>query len=105
MTVPSGPGSGTATSFRAKLLLAMMLVVSALTILGVYLAQKNVAATTQRDLKQSFEAELSWLNRVQQLRNAALKKINAGANQGRSVFAAKKKWRDRQVQLINETFF
>jgi len=50
----------------------MMLVVSALTILGVYLAQKNVAATTQRDLKQSFEAELSWLNRVQQLRNAAL---------------------------------
>ena len=72
MTVSSGLGSGTATSFRAKLLLAMMLVVSALTILGVYLAQKNVAATTQRDLKQSFEAELSWLNRVQQLRNAAL---------------------------------
>jgi len=50
----------------------MMLVVSALTILGVYLSQKNVAATTQRDLKQSFEAELSWLDRVQQLRNAAL---------------------------------
>jgi signal transduction histidine kinase len=50
----------------------MMLVVSALTILGVYLAQRNVAATTQRDLKQSFEAELSWLHRVQQLRNAAL---------------------------------
>ena len=73
MTVTSGPrSSNTATSFRAKLLLAMMLVVSALTVLGVYLAQRNVAATTQRDLKQSFEAELSWLHRVQQLRNAAL---------------------------------
>ena len=72
MTGSSRPRSGTATSFRAKLLLAMMLVVSALTILGVYLAQRNVAATTQRDLKQSFEAELSWLHRVQQLRNAAL---------------------------------
>lgn len=72
MTVSSRPKSGTATNFRAKLLMAMMLVVSALTILGVYLAQKNVAATTQRDLKQSFEAELSWLDRVQQLRNAAL---------------------------------
>jgi signal transduction histidine kinase len=72
MTVSSGPRSGTATSFRSKLLLAMMLVVSALTILGVYLAQRNVAATTQRDLRQSFEAELSWLHRVQQLRNAAL---------------------------------
>jgi signal transduction histidine kinase len=72
MTVSSRPRSGTATSFRAKLLLAMMLVVSALTILGVYLAQRNVAATTERDLKQSFEAELSWLHRVQQLRNAAL---------------------------------
>jgi hypothetical protein len=50
----------------------MMLVVSALTILGLYFAQRNVAATAQRDLRQSFEAELSWLHRVQQLRMAAL---------------------------------
>ncbi len=59
-------------SFRTKLLGAMMLVVSALTILGLYFAQRNVAATAQRNLKQTFEAELSWLHRVQQLRNAAL---------------------------------
>ncbi len=68
----SGPGSGPATSFRTKLLAAMMLVVSALTILGLYFAQRNVAATAQRDLRRSFEAELSWLHRVQQLRMAAL---------------------------------
>ena len=72
MTVSSGPTSGTVTSFRTKLLLAMMLVVSGLTLLGVYLAQRNVAITTQRNLRQSFEAELSWLHRLQQLRNAAL---------------------------------
>ncbi len=72
MTVSSEPRSGTATSFRTKLLAAMMLVVSALTIVGLYFAHRNVAATAQRDLKQSFEAELSWLHRVQQLRNAAL---------------------------------
>jgi signal transduction histidine kinase len=50
----------------------MMLVVSALTIIGLYFAHRNVAATAQRDLRQNFEAELSWLHRVQQLRNAAL---------------------------------
>jgi signal transduction histidine kinase len=59
-------------SFRTKLLAAMMLVVSALTIIGLYFAHRNVAATAQRDLRQSFEAELSWLHRVQELRNAAL---------------------------------
>jgi signal transduction histidine kinase len=72
MIMSSGPRSGTAISFRTKLLAAMMLVVSTLTIIGLYFAHRNVAATAQRDLKQSFEAELSWLHRVQQLRNAAL---------------------------------
>ena len=72
MTPSSGPGSGAATSFRTKVLAAMMLVTSALTILGLYFTQRNIAATAQRDLKQSFESELSWLHRVQQLRNAAL---------------------------------
>jgi len=72
MIVSSAPRSGTGISFRTKLLAAMMLVVSTLTIIGLYFAHRNVAATAQRDLKQSFEAELSWLDRVQRLRNAAL---------------------------------
>ena len=48
-----------ATSFRAKLLAAMMLVTSGLTALGLYLAQRNVAATAERELRQNFQAELS----------------------------------------------
>src|SRR5205807_9455514 len=43
-----------------------------LTALGLYLAQRNVAATAERDLRQNFQAELSSLDKLQQLRNAAL---------------------------------
>jgi signal transduction histidine kinase len=59
-------------SFRTKLLAAMMLVVSALTILGLYLAQRNVAVNAERDLRQEFQAELSSLHKLQELRHAAL---------------------------------
>src|SRR6266496_513281 len=61
-----------AISFRTKLLAAMMLVVSALTTLGLYLAQRSVAATAERDLQQNFQAELSSLHKVQELRHVAL---------------------------------
>jgi signal transduction histidine kinase len=60
------------TSFRTKLLAAIMLVVSALTGLGLYLAQRNVAANVERDLRQEFQTELSSLHKVQELRHAAL---------------------------------
>src|SRR5713226_3550240 len=66
------PNKRPAVSFRTKLMAAMMLVVLPMTLLGLYLAQKNVAATAERDLQQNFQAELSWLHRVQQLRHAAL---------------------------------
>src|SRR5438132_3620804 len=59
-------------SFRTKLLAAMMLVVSALTSLGLYLSQRTVAAGAERDSQQNFQAELSWLHKVQELRHAAL---------------------------------
>jgi len=59
-------------SFRTKLLAAMMLVVSALTILGLYLAQRTVAAGAEHDLQANFRAEVSWLHKVQELRHAAL---------------------------------
>ena len=59
-------------SFRTKLLAAMMLVVSALTSLGFYLSQRTVAAGAERDSQQNFQAELSWLHKIQELRHAAL---------------------------------
>jgi signal transduction histidine kinase len=60
------------TKFRTKLLAAMMLVVSAVTAFGLYLAQRNVTAAAQRDLQRNFQAELSSLDKVHELRNAAL---------------------------------
>src|SRR6266404_4517913 len=60
------------TRFRTKLLAAIMLVVSAIMAFGLYLAQRNVTAAAQRDLQQNFQAELSSLDKVQELRNAAI---------------------------------
>jgi signal transduction histidine kinase len=59
-------------TFRAKLSLAMMLVVSAITVLGLYLAQRNVTATAEHDLQQNFQTELSSLHKLQDLRHIAL---------------------------------
>jgi signal transduction histidine kinase len=49
-----------------------MLVVSVLTALALYFAQRNVAATVERDLRENFQAEISSLHKVQALRNSAL---------------------------------
>ena len=60
------------TRFRRKLSTAMVLVVSAITILALYLAQRNATATATHDLQQIFQTELSGLHKVQELRHAAL---------------------------------
>jgi signal transduction histidine kinase len=60
------------TRFRRKLSAAIVLVVSAITILALYLAQRNATATATRDLQQNFQIELSGLHKVQELRHAAL---------------------------------
>jgi signal transduction histidine kinase len=49
-----------------------MLVVSAVTVVGIYLGQERITANAERDLRQKFQAELSGLDKLQELRNAAL---------------------------------
>jgi signal transduction histidine kinase len=60
------------TSFRTKLAITIMLVVSAVTVVGIYLGQGRITANAERDLRQKFQAELSGLDKLQELRNAAL---------------------------------
>jgi signal transduction histidine kinase len=60
------------TRFRRKLSAAIVLVVSAITILALYLAQRNATATATRDLQQNFQTELSGLHKVEELRQVAL---------------------------------
>jgi len=60
------------TRFRTRLFTAMMVIVATLTALGLYLAQRKVTADAERNLQQSFQAELSSLHKLEELRHAAL---------------------------------
>lgn len=59
-------------SFRTRLFTAMMIIVASLTALGLYLAQRKVTADAERDLQENFQAELSSLHKLEELRHAAL---------------------------------
>jgi len=60
------------TRFRAKLLVAMMLMVCAITTLALYLAHQNIALNVERDLQREFQDKLAALHNVQEIRHAAL---------------------------------
>ncbi|HEY6111971.1 MAG TPA: HAMP domain-containing sensor histidine kinase [Chthoniobacterales bacterium] len=61
-----------AARFRTKLAAAMMLTVAILTGLGLYLAQRRVTADAEQNLQQNFQAELVTLQKLEDLRHAAL---------------------------------
>ncbi len=58
--------------FRTKLRLAMMLVVTLITGLVLYFAERNLAADVERDLQRTFQSELNIWHNVQAVRHAAL---------------------------------
>ncbi len=66
----------------------MMLVVSALTSLGIYIAQQRAAADAQTDLQRDFELELASLHRLQDLRNAAVADRSRSLAQNARIHAA-----------------
>lgn len=67
---PGQPQAG--GSFRLKLMLAMMLVVSLLTVVVLVVAERQQAATVERELRTEFDRELAALHEAQALRLAAL---------------------------------
>jgi signal transduction histidine kinase len=58
--------------FRTKLLVAIMLLVTLLTLLALYLAQRSLAESYEDDLQREFHAELAAIDRTQDLRRVAL---------------------------------
>jgi signal transduction histidine kinase len=60
------------TSFRTRLFTAIMIIVATLTTLAFYLAQRKITADAERNLRQTFETELSSMHKLEELRNAAL---------------------------------
>ena len=72
MNSPAETNKRGVVRFRTKLVGAMMLVVLALTALGLYFTQRKVAATAERDLQENFQAKLVSLHKIQELRHTAL---------------------------------
>src|SRR6266705_4280322 len=58
--------------FRTRLFYALMIIVVTLTALGFYLARRKVTADAERNLQENFQAELSSLHKLEELRHAAL---------------------------------
>jgi signal transduction histidine kinase len=69
--LPGGKKPGF-SGFRAKLLAAMMLVVSALVLAGLLLAQRKVTADAERGLRRDFQGALAALHSAQEVRQAVL---------------------------------
>jgi signal transduction histidine kinase len=57
--------------FRVKLLVAMMLVIGALTAIAVFLVQRSATADAERNLQREFRSEAAALNRAEELRHEA----------------------------------
>ena len=70
--LPAASPPARVAGFRTKLLIAMMLLVCAITALALYFAQHSVAASFERDLAREYQAELGALHHAQQIRHAAL---------------------------------
>ncbi len=72
MTTPPEPGVPGVASFRRKLLVAMMLVVSVVAVAILLFAQHNMARNVRLDFQREFQNELAALRAVQEVRHAAL---------------------------------
>ena len=65
---PGAPAQG----FRGRLLIAMMVVVTVVTLVAVFFAQRNVAANARREFEREFQAALTSFHSVQAIRHAVL---------------------------------
>jgi signal transduction histidine kinase len=72
MSPPQQSRDKAVARFRTQLFTAMMVIVATLTALGLYLAQRKVTADAEGNLQQIFQAELSSLHKLEELRHAAL---------------------------------
>lgn len=72
MIAPSQPKNSGIASFRTKLLVTMMLLVSVVTAVGLVFAQRNVAANVKHDFQREFQSEQASLQAVREVRDAAL---------------------------------
>ncbi len=68
----AAPTAARPGAFRLRLFAAMMLVVTGITALGLYVAQRQAAASAEAALQQQFRSALATVHSLQELRHAAL---------------------------------
>ena len=88
MSSNATPRTAEVRRFRIQLFLAMMLVVSVLTSLGIYVAERRAAEDARANLQRDFELELASLHRLQDLRNAAVADRSRSLAQNARIHAA-----------------
>jgi signal transduction histidine kinase len=85
---PLKPRESRRPSFRTKLTVAMMLVVSSVTALGLLFAQHKVAANVKSDLQSEFQSELEALHVAHEVRSAALAELSRALARRSRIHAA-----------------
>jgi len=69
---PSVPQPSHVAGFRTRLVIAMMLVISSVTLLALYFTQRQLAQNVAEALDREFQGELDALHHAQDVRRAAL---------------------------------
>src|SRR5438477_3810918 len=72
MRAPDETRNKEVRSFRTRLFAAIMVIVSTLTAICFYLAQRKITADAERNLQETFKTELSSMHKLEELRHAAL---------------------------------
>ncbi len=72
MTAPEELQAVRMAGFRTKLVVATMIVVSVVTVLGLYFGERSLASNVEEDLGREFQAELTALRDARALRHAGL---------------------------------
>jgi signal transduction histidine kinase len=72
VTTADAAQGGRAAGFRTRVFVAIMLVVTAVTLAALALAQRRLEAEVETELERTFEAELAVLRRAHDMRRAAL---------------------------------
>jgi signal transduction histidine kinase len=72
VSTPQDQGESGIARFRTRLLVAMMVVVSAAAVSMLILTQRNVSTSVRRDFQRDFESQLASLQAVQEVRHAVI---------------------------------
>lgn len=82
------PQPSRVAGFRTRLLVAMMLVVSAVTGFALYFAERNLAANVDENMRREFQAKWATLQFGQAVRHAVLDERMRSLNRGPRMHAA-----------------